>query len=82
MSYRLDVQSLIPEWGKGYLFPPASRPGLGPKHTPYPMRNRGSFPGVKRPRHETDHSPSYSAELMDGGAIHPLRLTLQGMVLN
>jgi hypothetical protein len=29
----------------------------------YPMGTRGSFPGVKRPGREADHSPPYSAEV-------------------
>jgi hypothetical protein len=29
----------------------------------YPMRTGGSFPGVKRPRREADHSPAASAEV-------------------
>jgi hypothetical protein len=38
----------------------------------YPMGTGGSLPGVKRPKSEADHSPPSSAEVMSGGAIHPL----------
>jgi hypothetical protein len=31
--------------------------------TSYPMGNGGSFPGVKRPRREADHSPPTNAEV-------------------
>jgi hypothetical protein len=31
----------------------------------YPMGTRGSFPGVKRPRREADHSPPSSAEVKE-----------------
>jgi hypothetical protein len=37
--------------------------GSGSHPTSYPMGTRGSFPGLKRPRREADHSPPYSAEV-------------------
>jgi hypothetical protein len=38
----------------------------------YPMGTVGSFPGIKRPRHEADRSPPTSAEVKNCGAIPPL----------
>jgi hypothetical protein len=39
----------------------------------YPMGTRGSFPGVKRPGREADHSPPSTAEVKKmSGAIPPL----------
>jgi hypothetical protein len=37
--------------------------GSGAHPASYPMGTRGSFPGVKRPRREADHSPPPSAEV-------------------
>jgi hypothetical protein len=37
--------------------------GSGAHLASYPMNTRGSFPGVKRPGRETDHSPPSSAEV-------------------
>jgi hypothetical protein len=38
----------------------------------YPMGTGGSFPGVKRPDREADHSPPSSAEVKECVAITPL----------
>jgi hypothetical protein len=38
---------------------------MGLTQPPYPMGNRGSFPGVKRPGREADHSPPSSAEVKE-----------------
>jgi hypothetical protein len=37
--------------------------GSGVHQTSYTMGTGGSFPGVKRPRREADHSPPTSAEV-------------------
>jgi hypothetical protein len=37
--------------------------GSGAHPTSYTMGTRGSFPGVKRPGREADHSPTTSAEV-------------------
>jgi hypothetical protein len=39
--------------------------GSGAHPASYPMGTRGSFPGVKRPRREADHSPPSSAEVKE-----------------
>jgi hypothetical protein len=48
----------------------------------YPMGTRGSFSGIKRPRHKADHAPPYSAEVNNSGAITPHPTCLHGVVLN
>jgi hypothetical protein len=40
-----------------------------------PIDSGGSFPGIKRPGREADHSPSSSAEVKNGGTIPPLLRT-------
>jgi hypothetical protein len=42
----------------------------------YPMGTGGDFPGLKRPRHEADHSHPTIAEVKGDGAIRPLSHTL------
>jgi hypothetical protein len=37
--------------------------GSGTHPASYPMGTRGSFPEIKRPRRESDHSPPSSAEV-------------------
>jgi hypothetical protein len=39
--------------------------GSGAHPASYPMGIRGSFPGVKRPGREADHSPTSSAEVKE-----------------
>jgi hypothetical protein len=39
--------------------------GSGAHPVSYPMGTRCSFLGIKRPRHEVDHSPTSSAEVMN-----------------
>jgi hypothetical protein len=49
----------------------------------YPMGTRGSFPGVKQPRREADHSPPSSAEVKECVELYrhsPIRL--HGVVLS
>jgi hypothetical protein len=47
--------------------------GSGAHPASYPMGTRGSFPGVKLPEHEADHSPPSSAEVKRmSGAMPPL----------
>jgi hypothetical protein len=44
--------------------------------------NEGSFPGVKQPGREADHSPSSSSEVKNVGAISPIALCLNSGVHN
>jgi hypothetical protein len=57
--------------------------GSGAHPASYPMGARGSFPGVKRPGREADHSPPTSAEVknvLSYTSTPPIRL--HGLVLS
>jgi hypothetical protein len=56
--------------GRGsILFSTAFRPTLGLTQPPIRMESGSSFPGVKRPRCEGNHSSPPSALVKKGGAI-------------
>jgi hypothetical protein len=58
--------------GQGlFLFVTASRPTLGPTQPSMKWVPRALSPGVKRPEHETDHSPPSGAEIMNVGIRTP-----------
>jgi hypothetical protein len=66
LGYGLD------EWGSRVLFLAGAgnfsphhrvQNGSGTQSASYPIGNRGSFPGDKRPGREADHSPPCSAEV-------------------
>jgi hypothetical protein len=59
------------------IFSPPQRPDRlrGPP-TPHPTGTGTLSLGVKRPGREADHSPTSTAEVNNGGAIHPLPLRL------
>jgi hypothetical protein len=46
--------------------------GIGAHPASYTMCTGGFFPGVKRLRRETDHSPPSSSDVKNGEAIPPL----------
>jgi len=48
-----------------FLFSTMSRPALGSNPTSYPMGTMGSFPGVKGPGREANHSPPSSAQIKE-----------------
>jgi hypothetical protein len=57
--------------------------GSGAHPASYPMNTRDSFPGVKRPVNEADHSPPSSAEVKNAWnytSTPPIRL--HGVVLS
>jgi hypothetical protein len=57
--------------------------GSGAHPASYPRGTRGSFPGVKRPGHEADHSSPSSAEVKERVELYlhsPIRL--HGVVLS
>jgi hypothetical protein len=57
--------------------------GSGAQPASYPMGTRGSFPWVKRPEREADHSPPSSAKVKNAWSYtstHHIRL--HGVVLN
>jgi hypothetical protein len=59
------------------------QPGSGACPASCPMRKSGSFPGVKRPEQQADHSPPTSAEVENACSYtsNP-SIRLHGVVLN
>jgi hypothetical protein len=66
-SWTAEFQFLVGE--SIYLSSTASRPALRPTQPPIQWTPESLSPGVKRLGHEADHSPSFSAEVKNGGAI-------------
>ena len=60
------VKGLNPGGGKRF-FSKMSRLALAPTRFLF-SGNQGSFPGVKQPRREDNHSPSSSAEVKNEGS--------------
>jgi hypothetical protein len=57
--------------------------GSGAHPTSYPMGIRGSFPGVKRPGREADHSPPSRAKVKNAWSYtSTLPIRLHGMMLS
>jgi hypothetical protein len=54
----------------------------GPTQSPIQRVQGIVSPGVKRQRREAEHSPPFSAEVKNGGAIRSLPLRVHGVVLN
>jgi hypothetical protein len=48
----------------------------------YPMGTGAFTPAVKRPGHETDHSPPHSAEVKNGRAVPAFPRMSPGVVIN
>jgi hypothetical protein len=71
-SYRLEGRGSIPGNGSDILFSAVSRPALGLTQPLIQSVPGATSPGIKRPGREADHSPPYSAEVKNGGAIPPL----------
>jgi hypothetical protein len=70
--YGLDSRGSIPGRGKLFLFYPQRPDWLwGPPNLLF-NGYRGSFPGLKRPGLEADHSPPSSADVKNSGAVSPL----------
>jgi hypothetical protein len=78
-GYRLEIGVLGFDFKRElgiFLFTTASRPALGPTQPPIQWVP-GSFPGVKRPRREADHSSPSSAEVKNAWtytSTPPIRL--------
>jgi hypothetical protein len=75
LGYRLD------DWGSRVRFPPGTgnfyihyrvQTGYGAHPGSYAMGTRGSFPGVKPPEREADHSPPSSAEVNERVELYHL----------
>jgi hypothetical protein len=74
-----NVGVIAPCRCKIFLFPKSSRPTLGPTQPPIQWVPWASFPVVKRPRRETDHSPQTNAEVKNTCIyIYPLLHTSSG----
>jgi hypothetical protein len=82
MGYGMDGQGLIPGKGKIIPFSSMSRQALGSTQPPIQWVQGALSLGVKRPGHEDDHSPLFSAEVKNGRAIPPLPQYLHGILLN
>jgi hypothetical protein len=52
-----------------FLFSTASREALGPAQSPVKREPGALSPGVKRPGRKVYHSPPYSVEVKNGGAV-------------
>jgi hypothetical protein len=81
-GYKLDDQGLISIRGKVFLSYITSRLGLGPAQPPVQWILEAVFLGVKQLGCKADHSPPRSAEVKNDGAVCPLPIYLQGIVLN
>jgi hypothetical protein len=72
-GYGLDGWSSISSWGKRFFCSPQCPYWLWGLPSLLSYGYWGTFPkGVKRPRRELDHSPPFSAEIKNCGAIPPL----------
>jgi hypothetical protein len=66
----------IPAWAKRFLLTKMSRPALE-SNQPLIQRVPNTFPPIKRPVHEADHSPPSRVEVKNGwsrASAHPLCL--------
>jgi hypothetical protein len=80
-GYRLDDQDSIPSRGKIFLFM-TFRLGLKPTQPPVQWVPGAVSLRVKRQMRQADHSPPASVEVKNGGAIPPLPIRHNGVVLN
>jgi hypothetical protein len=62
MAYGLDSRDSISGGQEKFCSLQSVETGSGAHPVPYAMGAEGSFPGVKRPGRETEHSPPSSAE--------------------
>jgi hypothetical protein len=76
MGYGLDGRGSITGREKIFLFTTASIPALRPIKPPIQDVLGVISQGVKQPRREADHSPTYISEFKKGGAIPILSMSL------
>jgi hypothetical protein len=67
---------------RDFLFSIMSISALGPTQPPIKWIPGVISPEIKRQELEADHSPPFSAEVKNGGAIPSLPIRLHGRVLN
>jgi hypothetical protein len=77
---------LLTSPGRGWdflLFTTETRPALGPTQAPIQWVPGGSFPGIKRPGRETDHTPPSSTEVQNAwSSTSTPSIRCHGMVLS
>jgi hypothetical protein len=78
----MQGRGYIPGRGKRHLFSAEFRPALEPNQLSLIWVSGGHSQAVKRPGSGADHSPAYSAEVMNGGAILHSLTRHHGVVLN
>jgi hypothetical protein len=74
-GYGLEFRGLIPGRGKIFLFSIAAVPSLRPTQPRIQWVQGTVFPAVKWQGREADHSPPFSAEVKNGGAVPQLTST-------
>jgi hypothetical protein len=80
LGYRVDDRGSrvrFPAGARNFSLHYCVQNGSGAHPASYPMGTRGSFPGVKRPGQEADHSPPSSAEVKERVELYlhsPIRL--------
>jgi hypothetical protein len=74
-GYGLDGWPSISGRDKIFLLCEGVQGGSGTHPASYPINTGSSFPGVKPPEHEADHSPPRNAEVKHDDAIRPLAHT-------
>jgi hypothetical protein len=62
----------FPAEASDFFLPHSVQTTLGPTQPPIQWVPLTSPPGVKQQRRKTDHSPPFSVEVKNGGAIPPL----------
>jgi hypothetical protein len=78
----LDGGGSIPFSGKRFLYSAASRPALGLTNAPIQEVPGTSSLGIKQAGREADYVPPSSTVVKNDGAITPLPIRLQGILLN
>jgi hypothetical protein len=80
-GYGLDGWGSFLGKGRIFSFLHSAPIGSGAHQSSYIMGTWWSFPRVKPLGHEADHSPSSSAEVRNGWAIHPLPIVFMARTL-
>jgi hypothetical protein len=86
LGYGLDERGSrvrFPAWAGNFSLHHRVQNGSGAHPTSYSVGTRGSFPEVKRPKREADHSPPSSTEVKECVELYlhsPIRL--HGVVLS
>jgi hypothetical protein len=71
-DYELDGRDLIPGKGRILFVSTASRPTVGPTQVPIQRVPGALSPRINWHGREADHSPQFSVEVKNGGAMTPL----------